>query len=261
MTVQISQLTNHRPLLIAIVLLVIFAIGISLYYFVWRVPTSTYEAAVKNLQSLDASTTAVANALKTTQQSTDISDATISTLKTSLSQYNNDLQALTENAATKQDTHVRPIYTENVTTLNSYNQSMNKLVDSLQLYWSLLSTCTTLTGKLDQIATTGAFDTAAKDCSTAIDKARSAPSASFNDQFLSKYVALASSLLQAYRQLFVQADAKSSQISYTDITTLRDNITVLSKTTKLQLAPEPNPAAAIHNITAAVNSQKGKIIR
>jgi hypothetical protein len=246
-------MNTMRSKVVLVVVAVVVLLVIAVYFFLGRISDSDYQAATTTAQNLTTTVSAINDAAGKVQLAADINDTLVADLKKSATTYNKDLNSLATSVVVTRDQKAKTAFDQNKNTLTSYGLSATQLATSLAAYNSLLSACSALVGQIDTLATVKEFDAAATGCKNAITAAKSAPSASFNDQFLREYTGLSTNLLDAYRQLFVQADSGAKSLSYDGINLVKAKIVTLGKSA-LNLTPAMTPSGALQEIAASLNS-------
>lgn len=245
-----QSIRHPKIILIAVLVVITIIIGVS-YTFLEKTSESDYKAAATQVQSLQTTTIAINDKLDNTRFTTDINDTLVSDMKKLATQYNNTFNALSANPAVIRDQDMKAVYDQYKSTLASYGQSADKTIASVGVYHSLVSACGQLVDKINSLATLKDFDSAAKTCKDTITTAKSTPSTTFKDKFLGEYAALSSSLLDAYRQMFVQIDKGAKELSYDDINLIKTKISDFGN--EINLSVVPDPTEALQKIKASIS--------
>ena len=250
--------SSRKPLRLTILLaLVILVIALPLlYYFVWRLPDNTYQAASDQLKTMRTASSNINRILGGVSTAGNIDDTFVSDLNNAAAQYNASFKSLAATAAVTRDSKLKPVFDQYRESLTSYGSLAKDTTTGTDKYRAILDACSGIVTKLSSLSTVTAFDTVASVCEDAIKSAESAPKTDFTDQFLTKYTGYATDYVAAYR---AQIQAKNSKASQSTVESVKQKISTLGKQ-ELTLALS-DPTADLQKLEDTVKAQKSAFFR
>jgi len=230
---------------------------VSLYYFVWRLSNSDYQAAITQVNSLKSSSDILTTKLSKIQSPGNIDDTVATDIQNAVNIYQKSAQDLDKSPVVSRDLRAKADYGTLKSTISTYGQSSMDLSTSIKLYVAILDSCTQVAEKLNQ-EDTDAFSTIYANCLDALDKGKASPSKSFNDQFFTQY--------RDETSIYIQSIVKfrtTDKAAYNTAKLVADK--ALEKITRLgsvkidySLSP---PTDALGQLSTTLSSQKDTFLR
>jgi|GEM_PF-6237647 len=249
-----SQNSKIRKIIILVAIgLLLLAIPLG-YFFSWRPADNDYAAANDNIKTMRSAANLITVELALIPYPGIINQNTPVKLRVLSEAYKKAYQSLKENAAINRDFTLGPLYNRHKDTFAKYDQFIDQLTESIDLYVSALNECKKVTDSFLQEFNQDNFNTLMDSCQKAIDKGKSAPHAQFKDQFLSEYLDKTSNYMALIKKMTTATTNDETDIIVREIDKAYEEISKLGEI-KLQFNP-PNTTQAYDQLSSVLDSQK-----
>ena len=254
-------------LIVIVSLLVLLAVGFSVFYFSIRTPNSEYDAAIENLQTMKTSGESIRDMKVLNTTGTDyLNSQQYNEARKYAATYVGTLARLQAGPVMKTDTSVASVFAKNKALIELYGQSTIDMGDTIVTYEKVTAICShDLNKGISTQTTRQMLDETFVDCKKALGDNPTVPTKPFNDGYYVKYVAAVKAIINAAYTYADALDSGNANAELRATTSIKQAIseyfTVESKAGDIKITNTAQPSAKIADVIKAVQQRKDILFR